>query len=91
VIKTKTAQTVKELGENYALIGPYEEATAKLQVRVLSRLASSRVYVCLSVWSDEVGRGRMRACVLIRPTFPCLYVLSLFFYGDADSCARLMR
>eukprot|EP00040_Diaphanoeca_grandis_P004251 m.27774 g.27774 ORF g.27774 m.27774 type:complete len:710 (+) comp15807_c0_seq1:91-2220(+) len=31
VIKTKTAETVKQLGEHYCLIGPYVEATAKLQ------------------------------------------------------------
>lgn len=31
VIKTKTAQTVEECGENYCLIGPYSESTAKLQ------------------------------------------------------------
>lgn len=31
VIKTKTAETVKQLGEQYCLIGPYQEATAKLQ------------------------------------------------------------
>eukprot|EP00039_Didymoeca_costata_P008355 m.110877 g.110877 ORF g.110877 m.110877 type:complete len:663 (+) comp14050_c0_seq1:54-2042(+) len=34
VIKTKGAESMKQLGDNYCLIGPYKEATAKMEVEV---------------------------------------------------------
>ena len=67
VIKTKTAQTVKELRENYALLGPYEDATAKLQVRAE---CSSEAHACTRArtrarTSAFLFCGGARRCALV--------------------------
>ena len=66
VIKTKAAVTVEELGDQYCLIGPYNEACVRTEVEILEPMPDSPIANTLKQMREHGLKVRVTWCSLLK-------------------------